>query len=487
MGNWLSDIGVKLTYRGTWDAASGDFPLNPHVGDWWIAGSTGTMLQIGSPALSLSVVTNDHFMYADGEFKLISSQGEKFSYFDGSTIPSPYTAEPPENILVDTSAGPLTVRLPATPNLFDRVDVISALPTYDVNNLTVDPQGLSIGGVFDTMLITENGLSVSFVWVGGDLGWVAYERGDALVNTVADDSGISFYVDIQDAGSIGHNHVTYLTDAEVRDLVTGEVAQVVKSSSLAASHSHLITFTYSNGLFDITIGTNHPGQEHVPVVLGFEGYDPEWILIDSPGSPVVAFPAQARDHILVDTYLYPLTIALPASPTINNRIRIVPARPTYSTNSLTIDNNGNPIGGVTDTVEVDVDGLALEFIWVGGDVGWVVNEGTGPAHTIYVDLIQPAVEWSYRNTNFTAVDFGHYLVDTTLGPITVTLPQVLSSTFSVTFKDAKGTFDVNNLIIQPGVGATYTLVNDGSNPLIVDKRYYTVNMVYDSSSNNLTI
>lgn len=377
MGNWLNDIGVKLTFRGYWDASSGDFPPNPNAGDWWIADNTGTMIDVvPSPVRTLSVSSDDHFMFTGVTFTMVSSVGGSFVYFEGTVVPTGYTASPSENVFVDTSNTALTLKLPASPNMFDRVDIISAAPTYETNNLTIDPQGWPIGGIVDTFVISQNNLSVTAYWIGGTLGWIVVERGDAVLNTIAIDSGISYYVDVADTGGIGHNHYSYLTDAEVRDLIDGTVLSVAKQSSLSSAHSHLLTYTYSNSLFEITVDSNHVGQEHTALVLGFQGQETPWILFDeiSAGSPPQPLLAQAFDSIIVDTTVIPLTIRLPISPVLNARITIIPGAPTYSTNALTIDNNGNAIGGVIDSVEVNVDGMSLEFIWRGGSLGWVVTE-----------------------------------------------------------------------------------------------------------------
>ena len=378
MGNWLNDIGVKITFKGTWNAAPGDFPSPANIGDWWIAESSGTMIDITpSPALILSVSAGDHFMKSDTEFTLITSQGQQYIYFEGGVVPSPYTAIPSDIIFVDTTNTALIVKLPTTPNLFDKVEVIAASQTFETNNLTIDPQGELVGGITDLFVVSQNGLSFAMVWLGGLIGWTVFERGDALINKVVDDSGVSYYVDVTDAGGVGHNHVSYLTDAEVRDLVDGTVLSVVKLSSLVSAHQHTLTYTYNNGDFNIVVSANHVGQEHEAIVLGFEGHNPIWILIDDISSPPAPYAALPNDFLIVDTSVQSQTIVLPSSVANNTRVIIIPAGPTYSTKSLYINNNGQKISGVLDSLEVNTDGLALEFIWKDGAYitgSWIVTE-----------------------------------------------------------------------------------------------------------------
>lgn len=58
---------------------------------------------------------------------------------------------------------------------------------------------------------------------------------------------------------------------------------------------------------------------------------------------------------------------------------------------------------------------------------------------------------SSQSTNFTAAAYKTYLVDTTSGAITVTLPAVAAGTY-VRIKDKAGTADTNNIIVSPASG-----------------------------------
>ena len=57
--------------------------------------------------------------------------------------------------------------------------------------------------------------------------------------------------------------------------------------------------------------------------------------------------------------------------------------------------------------------------------------------------------WSVQSTNFTAVAGNGYYVNTTSAAITVTLPATPSVGNSIGIVDYAGTFDTNNLIINP--------------------------------------
>lgn len=243
---------------------------------------------------------------------------------------------------------------------------------------------------------------------------------------------------------------------------------------------------------DVTLTVNI-GDHFMYTETGFEivssgvgvGEIINWIVVDALSSPP-SYEAVPGDYIIADTNYGLVTVILPTNANVDDRIVIVPARATYSVYPLVIDNNGELIGGVNDTLNVNVDGLVLEFIWQGGAIGWVATDGTGPIYNIDLTLIAPLSTWIYKNSDFYVFPDEKYIVDTSAGPVTATLPTLPSATFTAWFKDAKGTFDTNNLTLVRGPGATYSLINDGANPFVINKQYYTFEIAYDITSNNMT-
>lgn len=94
------------------------------------------------------------------------------------------------------------------------------------------------------------------------------------------------------------------------------------------------------------------------------------ILVTSGQSP---YSAGLTAHVAVDTSGGSVDFTLPASPTSNHRYTISPVnKESYEEFPLFIRNNGNPIDGVSDDIEVDVNGLTINLVWVGGSTGWVI-------------------------------------------------------------------------------------------------------------------
>jgi len=64
------------------------------------------------------------------------------------------------------------------------------------------------------------------------------------------------------------------------------------------------------------------------------------------------------------------TLTLPASPTLGDEIHIFDASGTAGVNNITILNNSLKINGVTDSALLDVNGVAVVFVYTGSTYGW---------------------------------------------------------------------------------------------------------------------
>lgn len=82
-----------------------------------------------------------------------------------------YTAVNGDRILVNTSAGPFTVTLPATPSIGDTVRFIDASGTVDLNNLTIGRNGSNIMGESEDMTVSTRNAAFSLVFYNTTYGW----------------------------------------------------------------------------------------------------------------------------------------------------------------------------------------------------------------------------------------------------------------------------------------------------------------------------
>jgi len=84
---------------------------------------------------------------------------------------SPYTAVAGAQILANTTSTIITVTLPAAASTGDEVTIIDARGTFLSNNLTVDRNGLNINSATSNLTLSNNGQSLTLVYVDSTRGW----------------------------------------------------------------------------------------------------------------------------------------------------------------------------------------------------------------------------------------------------------------------------------------------------------------------------
>ena len=85
---------------------------------------------------------------------------------------SPYTAVAGAQVFANTTANPITVTLPASPATGDEVSFLDARGTFASNNLIVDRNGQPINTGTSNLTLSNNGQSLTLVYVDATRGWV---------------------------------------------------------------------------------------------------------------------------------------------------------------------------------------------------------------------------------------------------------------------------------------------------------------------------
>ena len=88
-----------------------------------------------------------------------------------------FTAVSGVGYFVNTTAGAITVTLPASPSAGDVVAVKDYANTWDTNNLTLGRNGSNIGGAALDSIISTEGLAVTLVYVDATKGWLVTDSG----------------------------------------------------------------------------------------------------------------------------------------------------------------------------------------------------------------------------------------------------------------------------------------------------------------------
>lgn len=100
-------------------------------------------------------------------------------------ITGAYTATNMDSLLVDTTSAAITITLPASPKSGDYINIIDA-GSADINNITINRNGSTIGGSASNSVITEPGLQMTLVYLNAT--WqpnIRTKNRVGLVNTTA--------------------------------------------------------------------------------------------------------------------------------------------------------------------------------------------------------------------------------------------------------------------------------------------------------------
>lgn len=89
-----------------------------------------------------------------------------------------------------------------------------------------------------------------------------------------------------------------------------------------------------------------------------------------------AVTAAAGDRMFVNTSGGGFTINLPGSPTTGDMVQFIDLAGTFSSQNLTVGNNGNRIMRILDVMTVSTSGAAFTLVWSGNaSYGWLMAAG----------------------------------------------------------------------------------------------------------------
>ena len=152
---------------GDWSGFSIDYIAHYYGGDWY---------QYEPPeGLELCVLDEQQNVKFLGGSWAASSNSSAFQIITNAD--SPFSAVPGSKLMVDTSAGTVSVVLPAGPVFNDSVEVFDITPDANVtdgyldNPIAIDRNGGSIQGIADNLNYNIAGLRREFVFSNTALGW----------------------------------------------------------------------------------------------------------------------------------------------------------------------------------------------------------------------------------------------------------------------------------------------------------------------------
>ena len=80
--------------------------------------------------------------------------------------------------------------------------------------------------------------------------------------------------------------------------------------------------------------------------------------------------AAAGDAFLVDTTAAPVTVTLPAAPVLGDEIWFEDVAGNFGTNKLTVAQGGNPIMGLAEDMDVEMNNAMFGLVFADAAKGW---------------------------------------------------------------------------------------------------------------------
>ena len=88
------------------------------------------------------------------------------------------------------------------------------------------------------------------------------------------------------------------------------------------------------------------------------------------------YTAVAGAQIFANTTANPITVNLPASPSVGDEVMVMDTRGTWNSNNCTIGRNGQPINTATSDLTLDTNGQAITLVYVDATRGWAYKTNT---------------------------------------------------------------------------------------------------------------
>ena len=84
----------------------------------------------------------------------------------------------------------------------------------------------------------------------------------------------------------------------------------------------------------------------------------------------------AGAQIFANTTANPITINLPASPSVGDEVSVLDTRGTWNSNNCIIGRNGQPINSSTSDLTLSTAGQSITLVYVDATRGWAYKTNT---------------------------------------------------------------------------------------------------------------
>ena len=95
--------------------------------------------------------------------------------------------------------------------------------------------------------------------------------------------------------------------------------------------------------------------------------------ISNTNSPYLAVPG---DQLIVDTRTNPVTVTLPASPSVGDEVVIIDGFNFFASNNCVVGNNASNILGAASALTLNTNRQSITLVYVNATQGWTYKTNT---------------------------------------------------------------------------------------------------------------
>ena len=187
------------------------------------------------------------------------------------------------------------------------------------------------------------------------------------ISVMPDDTTTDWYVGILNDspeytldvnGTFGVSGISSLSQTNVNTLTSGRITYAGTDGRLQDSAN----LTFSSNVLTLTGSQTVTGN----LTLSGGNFRPRWQTKTS------TYTAVNGDRLVIDTTAFPVSITLPASPSVGDYVMFVDGSANgFNTNALTILRNSSKINAATSDLTVSTEGAAFTLVYTGTNRGWV--------------------------------------------------------------------------------------------------------------------
>lgn len=378
-------------------------------------------------------LTNDGskttFMWdaGSGQWKTSSSIDLSGGIGNIEVVDSNYNAQPGDFLFLDSTNNPITITLPPSGQIGSKafISIYDQKDKFDINNITINPAFGTIDLGQSSYVVDTRGVRVDFIWDDAEEDWKLDIGGD--ISSVLGGSG---------GGMSGSNPVS-------------------ANSNITASAGDFLFCDTSSGTIVVTLpNANNLSTGDAVSIMDLKGTFNNYNVTVNPVNATIG------DDTSFIADINQMRVDFIYNAEIGNWLMDI--------GGALVTGTG---GGVFNTATEADYGLTRLATPAEVLAGTVTNKVVTPASLS--GLVSTTTPWQTVTANQTCEVGAKYIVDTTISPITMTLPVSPTDGNSVVFADG-GDFSTNNLIIARNGKTIEGLTED----MIVSTENLSFELVY---------